>query len=540
MKLTMKRKLRAGFVGAALLTAVVGFLGYWELSKEVKAFSGLLEEDIFYMNSVNEIKIRMLQHRRNEKDFFLNIGSPDKQKSYLEEFTKNWPALGDRLKAIDALTQADPDLSRELKQKTNKLASLWEKYCQGFLQVAERVKTDPGITPQNANLLIDPSKQHFHEMESLIAEMSLAGSEMVAHVAGKAKNDGTTMKNIMLAIALGGIAMVLIIGFVITGSLNRIIAQIAEILSESSHRVASASGQVSSASQELAEGTSQQAASVEETSSSLEEMASMTHQNADHADQANGLMRQANDVVEKASQSMTALTTSMEEITRASEQTSKIIKTIDEIAFQTNLLALNAAVEAARAGEAGAGFAVVADEVRNLAMRAAEAARNTADLIEGTIKKVNYGAGLVAQSGQIFSEVTTTVTKVGGLVEEIAAASREQSQGVDQLNKAMTEIDKATQRNAANAEESAASAEEMNAQAEQIKDLARELAALVGQDEKTEQKVAEAKAQGRRKPVAFNISRPKSAARALAPSPQRGNSLEVRPEQVLPLNDEDF
>jgi methyl-accepting chemotaxis protein len=177
---------------------------------------------------------------------------------------------------------------------------------------------------------------------------------------------------------------------------------------------------------------------------------------------------------------MNRLTGSMREISTASEETSKIIKTIDEIAFQTNLLALNAAVEAARAGEAGAGFAVVADEVRNLAMRAAEAAKNTADLIEGTVKKVQDGSDLVNRTNEAFIQVSESSSKVGDLVGEISAASNEQAQGIEQVNTAVAEMDKVTQQNAANAEESASASEEMSAQAEQMKAIVGELVALVG------------------------------------------------------------
>jgi len=265
----------------------------------------------------------------------------------------------------------------------------------------------------------------------------------------------------------------------ISKSITKPIRRIIEGLNEGSDQVASASGQVSSASQLLAEGSSEQAASIEETSSSFEEMSSMTKQNADNASQADNLMKDANQLVEKANKSMVELTGSMVEISATSEETSKIIKTIDEIAFQTNLLALNAAVEAARAGEAGAGFAVVADEVRNLAIRAADAAKDTAELIEGTVKKVSEGSELVTRTNEAFIQVADSTSKVGELVGEISAASKEQAQGIEQVNTTVSEMDKVTQQNAANAEESASASEEMNAQAEQMKAIVEELVTLI-------------------------------------------------------------
>jgi len=174
------------------------------------------------------------------------------------------------------------------------------------------------------------------------------------------------------------------------------------------------------------------------------------------------------------------LSTAMEQISKAGEETQKIIKTIDEIAFQTNLLALNAAVEAARAGEAGAGFAVVADEVRNLAMRAAEAAKHTADLIEGTVRRVKVGVEIVSKTGGAFERVANGARRAGELVEEITAASSEQSLGIEEINQAVAEMDKVTQQNAATAEQSASAAEEMNTQAKQMKAYVAELLGLVG------------------------------------------------------------
>jgi methyl-accepting chemotaxis protein len=212
-------------------------------------------------------------------------------------------------------------------------------------------------------------------------------------------------------------------------------------------------GQSVAMSQGLSDAASAQAASLEETSSSLEEMTSQTKQNAGNAAQANNLMSTAQQVIEKANVSMNELTGSMKEIATGSEQTQKIVKTIDEIAFQTNLLALNAAVEAARAGEAGAGFAVVADEVRNLAMRAAEAAKNTSGLIEDIAKKIRNGEKLVGVTNEAFKEIMGSSGKVVQLIAEIAGASQEQSLGIDQISRAVAEMNNLTQQNAAGAEE---------------------------------------------------------------------------------------
>lgn len=280
----------------------------------------------------------------------------------------------------------------------------------------------------------------------------VAARDLTARVTGDYKGDHANIKN----------------------SLNMAIQNLDEGLEQvgvASEQVTSAAGQISSGSQGLAEGASEQASSLEEISSSLEEMASMTRQNSENSNQAKALSQSARESADKGTAAMSRMTETINKIKKSSDETAKIIGTIDEIAFQTNLLALNAAVEAARAGEAGKGFAVVAEEVRNLAQRSAEAAKTTANMIEGSVKNSEEGVKVTEEVAEILGEIATGARKVNDLVMEIAAASGEQSQGIEQVNTAVSQLDKVTQQNAANAEESASAAEELNGQASEMQGL---------------------------------------------------------------------
>jgi len=250
-------------------------------------------------------------------------------------------------------------------------------------------------------------------------------------------------------------------------------AALAEVVA-SAEQVASASGQISSGSQALASGASEQASSLEEVTSSLQELSSMTRQNAVSAKEARGLAEQARASADRGMASMRRLVEAMGKIKQSSDATAKIVRTIDEIAFQTNLLALNAAVEAARAGEAGKGFAVVAEEVRALAMRSAEAARNTAALIEESVENAEGGVALNEEVLRNLEEIQSQVERVGTVMAEIAAASEQQSQGVEQINQAVEQMNAVTQQTAAGAEESASTAEELTSQAERMRAMVAE------------------------------------------------------------------
>ena len=262
----------------------------------------------------------------------------------------------------------------------------------------------------------------------------------------------------------------------VTSSLSEVASQIAQ----GADHVSSAAAQISSASQMLAEGTSQQAASLEETSASTEEINSMARRNSENSRSAATLVNQSDEKFSDTNRSLKDMVLAMGEINASSDKIAKIIKVIDEIAFQTNILALNAAVEAARAGEAGMGFAVVADEVRNLAQRSAQAARDTAILIEESISKSNGGKIKVDQVAKAIQTITEQSSQVKTLVDEVRLGSEEQSRGIDQIGKAITQMEQVTQKSAASAEESASAAQELSAQSSSLKDIVMRLNELLG------------------------------------------------------------
>jgi methyl-accepting chemotaxis protein len=366
---------------------------------------------------------------------------------------------------------------------------------KGVNQWAEEVSGDRQLSAAAENILgfIDEYQsegQRFYDsvqtQRRTDKEMAVAATAIVDNVNDlqgelNAAMDAIIARTTSLATGLtaAGIVVGVLLGLFITRAITKPINNVIDGLRYGSEQVTMASDQVSQSSQVMAEGASEQASSLEETSASLEEMASMTRQNAGNASEADSMSREAFTACQNGREAMQRMKGAITKIKDSSGETAKIIKTIDEIAFQTNLLALNAAVEAARAGEAGKGFAVVAEEVRNLAQRSAEAARNTAALIEESQQNSDSGVSVSEEVGQVLENIGASVEKVTSLISEVSTASNEQAQGIDQINTAVSQMDQVTQANAASSEEAAAASEELSSQATELNNMVGVLTSIV-------------------------------------------------------------
>jgi methyl-accepting chemotaxis protein len=529
-------RLVLGFSIMILFMGIIGYAGYNSVKNINKDLGEIFTVRLPSIDYLVEADRDLQQLLVAERSMIFANAKSDVFKTLIKDYEVNLKQADERWEKYKSLSSSSEE--KAIIPKYEEAREAWKTISKKVVD-GRRADTRQGRR-EALDLTLGIAKEKFEEMRDYIDQ--LTGINL--SLAKKAREEASATYRSTLITLLSIIGFGLLIGIFLMWSISRGVTKplrgVIEGLAEASEQVASGSDHVSASSQKLAEGASEQAASIEETSSSLEEMSSMTRQNAGNATQADNLMKEGNKVVKRANTSMDELTRSMEDISKASEETSKIIKTIDEIAFQTNLLALNAAVEAARAGEAGAGFAVVADEVRNLAMRAAEAAGNTADLIEGTVKKIKDGSDLVATTSDAFTEVATSVSKVGELVGEIAAASNEQAQGIGQVNTAVTEMDKVVQENAANAEESASASEEMSAQAEQMKGFVGELVALVEGSKNGAEQGRQPRMKALKTFTKRAVAAPEKADGAKNMAAAIHKVKEVNPDQVIPMDDEDF
>ncbi|OGR06071.1 MAG: hypothetical protein A2511_16515 [Deltaproteobacteria bacterium RIFOXYD12_FULL_50_9] len=471
--LTIGQRIIGGFTIIILLTFVLAAVLVISSGKVVKGSADL--KKVHVPLSVGVGQLLNLSNKQNSAALLYAMHKEERYSQEQKSLENEIDQLFNKFKAIIA---TDPEL----------VSGGWEKLIDQtamahdtFSKAAEELISAARSSDQSA---IERAADHLEETYRKFDTELLAFVNTNTNETNKVLEASSSTSSTAETIAkIFGIITLLsgsVLAFFITRSINRKLTITVREITDGAAQVAAASSQVAAGSTSLADNTTGLAAFLEEASSSMEEMSSMTKQNADNSHQVDSLMRETNQIISQATDSMSQLTDSMGKISKASEETSKIVKTIDEIAFQTNLLALNAAVEAARSGEAGAGFAVVADEVRNLAMRAAEAAKNTAGLIEGTVQRVREGSDLVTKTDHAFTQVSESTGKVASLVAEISVASQEQSQGIAQINQALTRIDSSVQQNSAHAEESASASEELNAQAEQMRESALVMARLVG------------------------------------------------------------
>ena len=443
-----------GNIDEIIRVKVVEFLGTLEGKQLMTTGQGLspmltefriVAKDYGALSSRQVLNVQRLFLNNDQEVYQSLIGINDKARQLLESNAKTFlPNIKEQ--ELQAAWESLAKESERLQADDSELYSLWKD-----------------------------NRERMNELDAKSAALAKKAEQLGQESNRQIESNSTMVNTLGPGVGLVGAVMLLVWGVYMIRSTIGPLRTATTALNAAVTQVESSSEATKRSSQTLAEGSSEQAAALEETSASLEQMSSMTQRNAANATEADSLMEEAKATMAHAGDSMGQMSQAMDEISEHGQQIGKIIKTIDEIAFQTNLLALNAAVEAARAGEAGQGFAVVADEVRNLAQRAADAAKNTSELIETTVDKINRGNDLVKEAKRTFEDVASSANKVAVLVQGIAAASTEQAEGISQINRAVAQLDKVTQENAAGAAESATAADELTIEAERLRNTVMDL-----------------------------------------------------------------
>lgn len=475
MKMTIGKKLFSAFGAMIAITLLTGSLAIWNaesLGDDIQRLGHHDARMLYLAGDINFLTADMFSTTRA----ILTRGfmkDPAKAREYstlyagdLEKVKQELAELLDSAKDMQARDLAEHGILDRLSLLNDENTEFTQLIIKGDLNGAQALFND--------------------KLRSLAKDVSDSAAQLAQRehevVAARANDDIALVKPALYTSVLMIVMSIVVgmIGVYIVRNINLMLGiNIAE-LREGSEQVTQAAAQVSESSQSLAQGASQQAASLEETSASSEEINSMARRNTDNSRATAELLSASHGKVMMANHHLEEMERSMTAISESSGQISRIIKVIDEIAFQTNILALNAAVEAARAGEAGMGFAVVADEVRSLAQRSAQAAKDTATLIEDSIAKSAEGKDKVTQVASAIRAVTEDSAKVKVMVDEISLGSEEQSRGIDQIGRAISQMEQVTQTTAASAEEGAAAAEELNAQSETMRDAVDRLQTMVG------------------------------------------------------------
>lgn len=456
--LSVRAKLLLSFFAVCLITGVVGYFGLAKMASINDMVNSMYQNELLGLSQTKEANIHLIALGRNIRQSVIETDE-NELKNLKANFAKRVDAFRTCLQeAGKTITTAEGE---SLLASVRSSLPEYEAKADEIMGLAMQNKNDEAAAELNS------LRQITDKLDSDMTSLSTMKEDIAKHAYETSNVAYASARLTVIGFVIGGVVLGLALGYFIARWFTKAIVEVNDI----AETVASASQELAAAAEQLSSGTQESASSLEETASSLEEITATVNQNADNADQASQLAANSRETAERGGEVVGKAVKAMGEINNASRKIADIITTIDEIAFQTNLLALNAAVEAARAGEQGRGFAVVAGEVRNLAQRSASAAKEIKGLIEDSVQKVEAGSELVNKSGETLQDIVTSVKRVTDIVAEIAAASREQSTGISQVNKAVAQLDQVTQANASQTEELSGTAVALSSQSDQLQEV---------------------------------------------------------------------
>ena len=477
-KMTIGRKLTLLCAFLVLLSIVVGVAALMNMARMNRYQMQTVTDAMPGIHEMDAIRISVYDFRGHILMYILSSNRKENAR-----FETEMAGLHDR--TVAAMKEYERRIHRDRDRELySKIPPAFDRFYASWDRIRAAGKTREKAYAVYQRETAPALEELRQAVDAEIDENQAFGEKCAANSAAVASAANWWIWSALLfsAVVGGGACLALVRGT------NTVLRHSAGDLSESVQQIAGAAGRVATSSQALAQGSSEQAATIEETSASSEEITAMTRKNAENSQFAADLMDAVDRHVKEGNRTIEQMVQSMDQIKASSEKISKIIKVIDEIAFQTNILALNAAVEAARAGEAGMGFAVVADEVRNLAQRSAQAAKDTAALIEESISTSREGSSRLNQVTEVILQITESSVKVKTLVDEVNLGSQEQSRGIEQISKAIAQMSQVTQSSAASAEESASASRELSTQSNAMRRIVADLQTLAGERDAPQQK----------------------------------------------------